>query len=103
MEVGTPESPFGQFAPFCEAAEEQIEGMARPQQSEPSSSTIVVEERVPLVAGATIENKRYLQAKAEKLGHLPPRTSSIKGPSRRASSAQAGGSLRARFGAVSAR
>jgi GTP cyclohydrolase II len=31
---------------------------------------IVVEERVPLLAGATIENKRYLQAKAEKLGHL---------------------------------
>jgi GTP cyclohydrolase II len=30
----------------------------------------VVEERVPLVAGATVENKRYLQAKAEKLGHL---------------------------------
>jgi len=31
---------------------------------------IVVEERVPLVAGATVENKRYLRAKAEKLGHL---------------------------------
>jgi GTP cyclohydrolase II len=31
---------------------------------------IVVEERVPLLAGATIENERYLQAKAEKLGHL---------------------------------
>jgi GTP cyclohydrolase II len=31
---------------------------------------IVVEERVPLLAGATVENKRYLQAKAEKLGHL---------------------------------
>jgi GTP cyclohydrolase II len=34
------------------------------------AATIVVEERVPLIAGATVENKRYLQAKAEKLGHL---------------------------------
>ena len=34
------------------------------------AAAIVVEERVPLVAGATVENKRYLQAKAEKLGHL---------------------------------
>lgn len=34
------------------------------------AAAIVVEERVPLVAGATIENERYLQAKADKLGHL---------------------------------
>jgi GTP cyclohydrolase II len=34
------------------------------------AASIVVEERVPLVAGATVENKRYLQAKAQKLGHL---------------------------------
>ena len=34
------------------------------------AAAIVVEERVPLVAGATVENKRYLQAKTEKLGHL---------------------------------
>jgi GTP cyclohydrolase II len=31
---------------------------------------IVVEQRVQLVAGTTVENRRYLQAKAEKLGHL---------------------------------
>lgn len=37
------------------------------------AAAIVVEERVPLVAGATVENKRYLQAKAEKLGHLFPK------------------------------
>jgi 3,4-dihydroxy 2-butanone 4-phosphate synthase/GTP cyclohydrolase II len=30
---------------------------------------ILVEERVPLVVGATVENERYLRAKAEKLGH----------------------------------
>ena len=34
------------------------------------AAAIVVEERVPLIAGATVENKRYLQAKAAKLGHL---------------------------------
>jgi GTP cyclohydrolase II len=34
------------------------------------AAAIVAEERVPLVTGATVENKRYLQAKAEKLGHL---------------------------------
>jgi GTP cyclohydrolase II len=34
------------------------------------AAAIVVEERVPLVARTTVENKRYLQAKAEKLGHL---------------------------------
>jgi len=34
------------------------------------AAAIVVEERVPLVAGATVENKRYLQTKTEKLGHL---------------------------------
>jgi GTP cyclohydrolase II len=34
------------------------------------AAEIVVEERVPLEAGATVENRRYLQAKAEKLGHL---------------------------------
>jgi GTP cyclohydrolase II len=34
------------------------------------AATIVVEERVPLVAGAGLENRRYLQTKAEKLGHL---------------------------------
>jgi GTP cyclohydrolase II len=31
---------------------------------------IVVEERIPLIAGVTVENKRYLQVKTEKLGHL---------------------------------
>jgi len=31
---------------------------------------IVVEERMPLIAGVTVENKRYLQVKTEKLGHL---------------------------------
>jgi GTP cyclohydrolase II len=31
---------------------------------------IVVEERMPLVVGATVENQRYLRTKAEKLGHL---------------------------------
>ena len=31
---------------------------------------MVVEERIPLLTGATVENKRYLQAKAEQLGHL---------------------------------
>ncbi len=34
------------------------------------AASIFVEERVPLVVGATAENKHYLQAKAEKLGHL---------------------------------
>ena len=34
------------------------------------AAAIVVEERVPLVAGVNVENKRYLEAKAEKLGHL---------------------------------
>jgi GTP cyclohydrolase II len=34
------------------------------------AAAIVVDERVPLEAGATVENRRYLQAKAEKLGHL---------------------------------
>jgi GTP cyclohydrolase II len=34
------------------------------------AAAIVVEERVPLEAGATVENRRYLHAKAEKLGHL---------------------------------
>jgi GTP cyclohydrolase II len=34
------------------------------------AAAITVEERVPLIAGATGENKRYLQTKAEKLGHL---------------------------------
>jgi GTP cyclohydrolase II len=34
------------------------------------AAAIVIEERVPLVAGAGLENRHYLQAKAEKLGHL---------------------------------
>jgi GTP cyclohydrolase II len=34
------------------------------------AAAIVVEERLPLIAGATVENKHYLQVKAEKLGHL---------------------------------
>jgi GTP cyclohydrolase II len=34
------------------------------------AATIVVEKRVQLVAGATFENERNLQAKAAKLGHL---------------------------------
>lgn len=35
-----------------------------------AAAAIVIEERVPLVAGVTVENERYLQSKAEKLGHL---------------------------------
>jgi GTP cyclohydrolase II len=34
------------------------------------AATIVVEESVPLIEGATVENQRCLQAKAEKLGDL---------------------------------
>jgi GTP cyclohydrolase II len=40
---------------------------------------IVVEERMPLVVGATVENQRYLRTKAEKLGHRLSWTTEHKG------------------------